>query len=158
MHPLAFFQQQALGYFQLEHARVDLIPFEQPIDDQEKIGMLQLARGKIDRGDDRRPAARILKRALHHPRAQLADLPVALGNGNKHHRGDHPLGGVVPAYQRFEAADGAFRGVAQRLIVQLKLAVRDGVAQIHLASASRKQSVNDARVARISAVRCASFI
>ena len=82
----------------------------------------------------RRPAsrhsARLAAGFVDDPVAERADQAVALGHRDEDRRADHAALRVVPAHQRLGAGDLAAGRVDLRLVVQLELLARHGLAQV----------------------------
>src|SRR5436190_22637206 len=74
-----------------------------------------------------------------YPFADRQNKAGLLGQRNKVERRDHAALGVVPAQQRLEAGHLAGLQVKDRLVVELELAVGDGLAQVDLERAAQLQ-------------------
>ena len=105
-------------------------------------------------GDRLRPMGRLHAGGAQHPFAERQDQAGFLGQRDEVGRRDHAALGMIPAHQRLEAGDLAGLQVEDRLVVDLELAVGDGLAQVELERAARLQPL--VHLALEEAVRAAA--
>src|SRR5689334_10760524 len=76
------------------------------------------------------PRRKLSARRAHYPLANLDDDSGFLGNRNEVERRDEPELGVMPAEKRFDSDDSTRRYVDDWLIVERKLFIAQGMANV----------------------------
>jgi hypothetical protein len=85
--------------------------------------------GHLDSG---RPFCGLRAGFPQYPFAERHDQTDVFGDGNEFGRRDHAVLRMMPAQERFEAADLIRGDIHQRLIVEFELAIGEGAAQVEL--------------------------
>ncbi len=91
--------------------------------------------------DRLRPFGGMRAGGAQHPFAERQDQSGFLRQRDEISRRDHAALRVVPAHQRLEAGNLAGLQIKDRLVVNLELAVGDGLAQVELERAARLQTL-----------------
>ena len=114
---------RALRDLQGEPVRRDAVPPQETVDLLDEVGVVQAARGQVDRHADvvtrRAPLGAGGQRGVEHERGQRADEAAALGDGDELVGRDVTQLGVAPAGQRLDPRDLAVGQPALRLDVDL---------------------------------------
>ncbi len=129
---LRIFDEGAFGQFQAQQLRRKVQVEHQSVQRGEKVVLVELQGGHIDGDRESGPGIdaqvdAVFQRTLDGPQTDFPDRAMLFGHGQELVGQQQSVCRVMPAQQRLVAGDGARADVDDRLIVQLDLAVFDGL-------------------------------
>ena len=135
------FHEDRFRELEFDVPRSHRVPGEARFDHRREARVAQLQRRHIERQREAvaampqslgGPLRELAARLVQHPRADGVDEAALLGDGNEPPRRDGAQLRMLPAQERFDAAQAAGGGIDARLIVQRKLVALDRAAQARL--------------------------